>query len=152
MLAKIKLGISACLLGEKVRYDGGHKLDHFITETLGKFVEFVPICPEVECGLGIPREAMHLVSSPEGPRLVTIRTQVDYTERMRTWAQKRVVELEQEDLCGFIFKSDSPSSGMERVKIYSGKGGPAKTGVGMFAREFMQHLSPVTRGRGRAPA
>ena len=120
-------------------------MDHFITETLGKFVEFVPVCPEVECGLGIPREAMHLVSSPEGPRLVTIRTQVDYTERMRAWAQKRVVELEQEDLCGFIFKSDSPSSGMERVKIYSGKGEPAKTGVGLFAREFMQHfpLLPV---------
>jgi uncharacterized protein YbgA (DUF1722 family)/uncharacterized protein YbbK (DUF523 family) len=145
MLTKIKLGISACLLGEKVRYDGGHKLDHFITETLGKFVEFVPICPEVECGLGIPRKAMHLVSSPEGPRLVTIRTQVDYTERMRTWAQKRVVELEQEDLCGFIFKSGSPSSGMERVKIYYGKGKPARTGVGMFARDFMQHfpLLPV---------
>ena len=145
MLTKIKLGISACLLGEKVRYDGGHKLDHFITETLGKFVEFVPVCPEVECGLGIPREAMHLVAAPEGPRLVTVRTQVDYTERMLAWARKRVVELEQEDLCGFIFKSDSPSSGMERVKIYSGKGEPAKTGVGMFAREFMQHfpLLPV---------
>jgi uncharacterized protein YbgA (DUF1722 family)/uncharacterized protein YbbK (DUF523 family) len=145
MLTKIKLGISACLLGEKVRYDGGHKLDHFITETLGKFVEFVPVCPEVECGLGIPREAMHLVAGPDGPRLVTIRTQVDYTERMRTWAQKRVVELEQEDLCGFIFKSGSPSSGMERVKIYYGKGEPARTGVGMFAREFMQHfpLLPV---------
>jgi uncharacterized protein YbgA (DUF1722 family)/uncharacterized protein YbbK (DUF523 family) len=145
MLTKIKLGISACLLGEKVRYDGGHKLDHFITETLGKFVEFVPVCPEVECGLGIPREAMHLVAGPDGPRLVTIRTQVDYTERMRTWAQKRVVELEQEDLCGFIFKSGSPSSGMEKVKIYYGKGEPARTGVGMFAREFMQHfpLLPV---------
>jgi uncharacterized protein YbgA (DUF1722 family)/uncharacterized protein YbbK (DUF523 family) len=145
MLTKIKLGISSCLLGEKVRYDGGHKLDHFIIGTLGKFVEFVPVCPEVECGLGVPREAMHLVSSPEGPRLVTIRTQVDYTERMLAWAQKRVVELEQEDLCGFIFKSGSPSSGMERVKIYYGKGEPARTGVGMFAREFMQHfpLLPV---------
>ena len=145
MLTKIRLGISACLLGEKVRFDGGHKLDRFITETLGKFVEFVPVCPEVECGLGIPREAMHLVAAPEGPRLVTVRTQVDYTELMLAWARKRVVELEQEDLCGFIFKSDSPSSGMERVKIYSGKGGPAKTGVGMFAREFMQHfpLLPV---------
>jgi uncharacterized protein YbgA (DUF1722 family)/uncharacterized protein YbbK (DUF523 family) len=145
MLTKIKLGISACLVGEKVRFDGGHKLDHFITETLGKFVEFVPVCPEVECGLGIPREAMHLLSSPEGPRLVTIRTQVDHTERMRAWAQKRVVELEQEDLCGFIFKSDSPSSGMERVKIYSGKGMADKTGVGLFAQEFMQHfpLLPV---------
>ena len=145
MLTKIRLGISSCLLGEKVRYDGGQKLDHFITETLGKFVEFVPVCPEVECGLGIPREAMHLSSSPEGPRLVTIRTQVDHTERMRAWARKRVVELEQENLCGFIFKSDSPSSGMERVKIYSGKGMADKTGVGLFAQEFMQHfpLLPV---------
>ena len=145
MLTKIRLGISSCPLGEKVRYDGGQKLDHFITETLGKFVEFVPVCPEVECSLGIPREAMHLSSSPEGPRLVTIRTQVDHTERMRAWAQKRVVELEQEDLCGFIFKSDSPSSGMERVKIYSGKGMADKTGVGLFAQEFMQHfpLLPV---------
>ena len=146
MLTKIKLGISSCLLGEKVRYDGGHKLDRFITDTLGKYVEFVPVCPEVECGLGIPREAMHLVESPDGTRLVTIRSQVDYTDRMLAWARKRVAELEQEDLCGFIFKSDSPSSGMERVKIYSGKGGgAAKTGVGLFAREFIQHfpLLPV---------
>jgi uncharacterized protein YbgA (DUF1722 family)/uncharacterized protein YbbK (DUF523 family) len=145
MLTKIKLGISACLLGDKVRFDGGHKLDRFITETLGQFVEFVPVCPEVECGLGIPREAMHLVANPDGPHLVTVRTQLDYTERLLAWALKRVVELEQEDLCGFIFKRDSPSSGMERVKIYSGKGVAAKTGVGLFAREFMQHfpLLPV---------
>jgi uncharacterized protein YbgA (DUF1722 family)/uncharacterized protein YbbK (DUF523 family) len=145
MLTKIKLGLSACLLGEKVRFDGGHKLDRFITETLGKFVEFVPVCPEAECGLGIPREAMHLAAAPDGPRLVTVRTGVDHTERMLAWTRKRVVELEREELCGFIFKSDSPSSGMERVKIYSGKGMAAKTGVGMFAREFMQHfpLLPV---------
>ncbi|MGD0827884.1 MAG: DUF523 and DUF1722 domain-containing protein [Desulfobaccales bacterium] len=145
MLTKIRLGISSCLLGEKVRFDGGHKCDRFITETLGKFVEFVPVCPEVECGLGVPREAMHLAASPGGPRLVTIRTQVDYTERMRAWALNRVVELEREDLYGFIFTSGSPSSGMERVKIYYGKGEPARTGVGMFAREFMQHfpLLPV---------
>jgi uncharacterized protein YbgA (DUF1722 family)/uncharacterized protein YbbK (DUF523 family) len=145
MLTKIKLGISACLLGEEVRFDGGHKLDRFITETLGKFVDFVPVCPEVECGLGIPREAMHLVAAPDGPRLVTVRTGVDHTEHMTAWAEKRVCELEAENLCGFIFKSDSPSSGMERVKIYSGKGMAAKTGVGLFAREFMHHfpLLPV---------
>jgi uncharacterized protein YbgA (DUF1722 family)/uncharacterized protein YbbK (DUF523 family) len=145
MLTKIKLGISACLLGEEVRFDGGHKLDRFITETLGKFVDFVPVCPEVECGLGIPREAMHLVAAPDGPRLVTVRTGVDHTERLLAWARKRVEELEREELCGFIFKSDSPSSGMERVKIYSGKGMAAKTGVGLFAREFMHHfpLLPV---------
>jgi len=145
MLTKIRLGVSACLLGEKVRFDGGHKMDRFITETLGKFMEFVPVCPEVECGLGIPREAMHLAAAPDGPRLVTVRTGVDHTERMLAYARKRVVELEQEDLCGFIFKSDSPSSGMERVKIYSGKGMADKTGVGLFAQEFMQHfpLLPV---------
>lgn len=152
MLPKIRLGISACLLGQKVRYDGGHRLDRFISETLGKWVEFVPVCPEVECGLGIPREAMRLVASPAGPRLLTIRTQVDHTERLRAWARKRLVELEGERLCGFIFKSGSPSSGLERVKIYSGKGAPARTGVGLFAREFMEHfpLLPVT-DEGRLP-
>ncbi len=138
MLIKIRLGISACLLGERVRFDGGHKWDRVITETLGPLAEFVQVCPEVECGLGIPREAMHLVSGPGGPRLVTIGTQVDYTERLRAWAKKRLAELEREDLYGFIFKSGSPSCGMEGVKVYHGKGGLAGTGVGLFAREFMQ--------------
>jgi uncharacterized protein YbgA (DUF1722 family)/uncharacterized protein YbbK (DUF523 family) len=143
--AKIKLGISTCLLGQPVRYDGGHKWDRFLTDTLGKFVDFAPVCPEVECGLGIPREAMRLVGDPVAPRLVTIRTQVDYTERMLAWAKKRVVELESQDLCGFIFKSDSPSSGMERVRVYNSQGMPVKTGVGLFARAFMEHfpLLPV---------
>jgi uncharacterized protein YbbK (DUF523 family) len=132
-------------LGENVRYDGGHKRDRFIIETLGQFVEFVPVCPEVECGLGIPRESMHLEGNPESPRLVTTRTKIDHTERMVTWARTRVKELEAEDLCGFIFKSRSPSSGMERVKIYNEKGIPTNNGVGMFAKIFMDHfpLLPV---------
>ncbi|MGD8924856.1 MAG: DUF523 and DUF1722 domain-containing protein [Syntrophobacterales bacterium] len=142
---KIRLGVSTCLLGENVRYDGGHKRDRFIIETLGQFVEFVPVCPEVECGLGIPRESMHLEGNPESPRLVTTRTKIDHTERMVTWARARVKELEKEDLCGFIFKSRSPSSGMERVKIYNEKGIPTNNGVGMFAKIFMDHfpLLPV---------
>lgn len=142
---KIRLGISACLLGQPVRYDGGHKLDRFIVDTLGKFVEFVPVCPEVECGLPVPREAMRLVGDPHHPRLVTVRSGIDHTERMLTWARRRVAELEKEELCGFIFKSDSPSSGMERVKVYTSQGMPSKTGVGMFARVFMEHfpLLPV---------
>jgi uncharacterized protein YbgA (DUF1722 family)/uncharacterized protein YbbK (DUF523 family) len=145
MMEKIKLGISSCLLGEKVRYDGGHKLDRFLTDTLGRYVEYVPVCPEVECGLPVPREAMHLEGNPDSPRLFTIRTQQDMTERMVQWARKRVVELEIENLCGFIFKSDSPSSGMERVKIYNEKGMPVKKGVGIFAKIFMNHfpLLPV---------
>jgi uncharacterized protein YbgA (DUF1722 family)/uncharacterized protein YbbK (DUF523 family) len=144
-MEKIRLGISTCLLGENVRYDGGHKLDRFLTETLGQYVEYVPVCPEVECGLGTPREALRLVGNPEAPRLVTTHTKQDLTDRMTQWAQKRVDELEKEGLYGFIFKSDSPSSGMERVKVYSEQGMPVKKGIGMFARVFMGHfpLLPV---------
>jgi uncharacterized protein YbgA (DUF1722 family)/uncharacterized protein YbbK (DUF523 family) len=145
MTDKIRLGISTCLLGEPVRYDGGHKWDRFLTDTLGNYVDFVPVCPEVECGLSIPREAMHLVGDSNHPRLVTVRSGVDHTERMLKWAHNRVVELEKEGLCGFIFKSNSPSSGMERVKVYGPSGSPTKTGVGLFARVFMEHfpLLPV---------
>ena len=142
---KIRLGISTCLLGENVRYDGGHKRDRFITDTLGRFVVFVPVCPEVECGLPVPRESMHLAGDPESPRLVTTLTKIDHTERMVNWARRRVRELEKENLCGFIFKSNSPSSGMERVKVYNEHGMARKTGIGMFARVFMGHfpLIPV---------
>ncbi len=141
---KIRLGISTCLLGKSVRYDGGHKLDHFLAETLGKYVEYVPVCPEVDCGMPVPRESMHLEGDIESPRLVTTRTGIDKTDQMLNWAGKRVVELEKDRLMGFIFKSDSPSSGMERVKVYKGKISVRK-GVGIFARVFMEHfpLLPV---------
>jgi uncharacterized protein YbgA (DUF1722 family)/uncharacterized protein YbbK (DUF523 family) len=142
---KIRLGVSACLLGEKVRFDGGHKLDHFLTDTLGRHVEYVPVCPEVEIGLPIPREALRLVGEPESQRLVFSKSGEDITERMTAWAKTRVTALENEDLCGFIFKSKSPSSGMERVKLYDRNGVPNKTGVGLFAKVFMEHfpLLPV---------
>jgi uncharacterized protein YbgA (DUF1722 family)/uncharacterized protein YbbK (DUF523 family) len=144
-MEKIKLGISACLLGENVRYDGGHKLDRFLTDTLGQYIDYVSVCPEVECGLPVPRESMHLQGDPESPHLITSHTKQDMTDRMVRWAQKRVVELEREGLCGFIFKSNSPSSGMERVRVYNENGMPVKKGVGMFARIFMDHfpLLPV---------
>lgn len=144
-MEKIKLGISACLLGQKVRYDGGHQLDRFLQDTLGQYVEYVPVCPEVECGLSIPREPMHLEGNPDSPRLVTIHTKKDLTDQMVQWASKRVGELEKENLCGFIFKSDSPSSGMERVRVYNKKGMPVKKGIGIFAKIFMEHfpLLPV---------
>ena len=139
-MEKIKIGISSCLLGNPVRYDGGHKLDRFLRETLGQYVAYVPVCPEAECGMGIPREAMRLEGKMDAPRLVTRRTREDKTETMVRWAKMRVAELMVENLCGFIFKSDSPSSGMERVKVYDDKGMPAKTGVGRFARIFMEHF------------
>jgi uncharacterized protein YbgA (DUF1722 family)/uncharacterized protein YbbK (DUF523 family) len=144
-MEKIKLGISTCLLGENVRYDGGHKLDRFLTDTLGQYVKYIPVCPEVECGLPVPREPMHLEGDPGSPRLVTTHTKQDMTDRMVRWANKRVVALEIEDLCGFIFKSNSPSSGMERVKVCNEKGMSVKNGVGIFARIFIEHfpLLPV---------
>jgi len=137
---RIRLGVSTCLLGERVRYDGGHKRSRFLTDVLANYVEFVPVCPEVECGFPIPRESFRLFGDPESPRFITSRTKEDYTDRMKAWAQKRVVELEQEDLCGFVLKSDSPSSGMQRIRVYNEKGGVVRTGVGMFARELLAHF------------
>jgi uncharacterized protein YbgA (DUF1722 family)/uncharacterized protein YbbK (DUF523 family) len=134
----IRIGISTCLLGENVRYDGGHQLDRYLRDTLGAYFSYVPVCPEVECGLPIPREAMRLVGSAESPRLVTVRTEKDLTARMVSWARERLDALAGEDLCGFIFKAGSPSSGMERVKVYDANGMPAKTGRGIFARAFME--------------
>lgn len=143
MSKPIRVGVSACLLGNPVRYDGGHKRDAYVVDTLGRYFEFVPVCPEVECGLGVPREAMRLVGDPDAPRLVTIKTGVDLTERMRGWATNRVEELAGENLCGFIFKSKSPSSGLTRVKVYNDKGSPAERGVGLFARAFLGRLPLV---------
>ena len=144
-MEKIKLGISACLLGENVRYDGGHKLDSFLKDTLGKYVEYVPVCPEVECGLGVPRKSMRLEGKPDSPRLIITETGQDMTKRMVNWAQKRVIQLEKEDIRGFIFKSDSPSCGIKKVKVYNEKSMPVKTGVGIFAGIFIKHfpLLPV---------
>jgi len=145
MEEKIKVGISSCLLGNKVRWNGGHKRDGYLVETLGQFVEWVPVCPEVETGLGIPRETLRLVGSAERPRLVTTKTGIDHTAAMQTWARGRIKDLEKENLCGFVFKCDSPSSGMVRVKVYNDKGQAEKKGVGIFARAFMDHfpLIPV---------
>jgi uncharacterized protein YbgA (DUF1722 family)/uncharacterized protein YbbK (DUF523 family) len=145
MEERIRMGVSACLLGQQVRYDGGHKHDRYITDILGEYLEFVAVCPEVEAGFAIPRETFRLVGDPENPRLVTTRSNVDHTERMLAWAEKRVAELEKENLCGFIFKSDSPNSGLSRVKVYNAKGMAEKKGVGLFARAFTRHfpLLPV---------
>jgi uncharacterized protein YbgA (DUF1722 family)/uncharacterized protein YbbK (DUF523 family) len=114
--------------------------------TLGLYLNYFPVCPEVECGMGIPRETLRLVGNPDNPQMITTQTQKDCTLKMQSWAHKRVRELEKERLCGFIFKSKSPSSGMERVKVYDKETGiPTKRGTGLFARAFMDHfpLIPV---------
>jgi uncharacterized protein YbgA (DUF1722 family)/uncharacterized protein YbbK (DUF523 family) len=135
MNKKPLVGISTCLLGENVRYDGGHKLDRYLRDTLGRYVEYIPVCPEAECGMSIPREAMHLMEIEGEIRLMTQKTQIDKTNQMKRWMHKRLKELGNIPLCGFIFKSKSPSSGLYRIKVYR-KGNITRNGTGIFAKGF----------------
>ena len=134
-MTPITIGVSACLLGQEVRYDGGHKHDRYITDTLGRFFRFVPVCPEVGCGLPIPRESMRLEGDPATPRLIATKSRRDLTGQMLAYCDAKVVELEHDELRGFIFKKNSPSSGLYRVKVYQ-NGMPAKNGSGLFAAAF----------------
>ncbi len=136
----IRVGISACLLGERVRYDGGHKRDPYIVEILGRYVEWVPVCPEVEMGLGTPRETLRLVRIGTDLHVVMPKTGADYTFPMREYAQRRVKELSREELHGYILKKDSPSCGMERVRVFDSQGVPSKSGRGLFAEALLRHF------------
>ncbi len=140
--APIRIGVSSCLLGREVRFDGGHKHERYLTETVGKFVEFVPVCPEVEVGMGIPRASVRLVRLDGAVRMIAERSGTDHTEAMRAWCRRRVAQLEREKLCGYVLKRNSPSCGMERVRIYGGRGGMAqRDGSGMFADALMRHFT-----------
>jgi uncharacterized protein YbgA (DUF1722 family)/uncharacterized protein YbbK (DUF523 family) len=133
-----RLGISACLLGDEVRFDGGHKRDAFLTGVLSSHVEWVRVCPEVEVGMGTPRETLRLERDDSGRiRMVTTRTRIDHTDSMTEWARRRVEALAKEHLCGYVLKKDSPSCGMERVKVYGGIGPPHRAGRGIFAEVLL---------------
>ena len=150
----IRVGISSCLLGEEVRWDGGHKKDPFLTDLLGAHFQWVAVCPELEVGMGVPREPVRLIGSEQAPRMVGLKSARDWTDAMLAFSRSRVGELEELDLCGFILKKDSPSCGMERVRVHSGKGAPSRKGTGLFARELMRGmpLLPVEEeGRLRDP-
>ncbi|MDD2598235.1 MAG: DUF523 and DUF1722 domain-containing protein [Kiritimatiellae bacterium] len=155
-MKKIKIGISTCLTGEKVRYDGQAQRDSFLMDKLGKFVEYTPVCPESECGLSTPREAMRLVGDVTNPQLITVKTGQDITPQMKRWIAPRLKALAREELCGFIFKSKSPSSGLYRVKVYQGPGvAPIKQGTGIFAAAYVKRFpdTPVEEeGRLNDPA
>jgi uncharacterized protein YbgA (DUF1722 family)/uncharacterized protein YbbK (DUF523 family) len=136
----IRIGISACLLGQSVRYDGGHKEDVFATGLLARFVSFVPVCPEVEVGMGVPREPIRLERRPGGVRLVAPGSGADHTDAMRRWAERRVRELERLDLSGYVLKKDSPSCGMEGVRVHLPRGRPSRDGRGAFAAVLVERL------------
>jgi uncharacterized protein YbgA (DUF1722 family)/uncharacterized protein YbbK (DUF523 family) len=137
---KIRLGISSCLLGQKVRFDGNHKLDSYLTDTFGQYFEWVPVCPEVAIGLGVPRPPIRLVGSPGAPRAVGVKDDsLDVTDKLIAYGRQQARQLD--DLSGYVFKSKSPSCGMERVKIYQRTGYPAKSGRGIFAGAFLSGQS-----------
>ncbi len=142
---RLRIGISQCLLGDPVRYDGGHKRDALLADTLSRQVEWVPVCPEVEAGLGVPREPMRLEGTATSPQLVTTTTKVDHTAAMRQFSARRLRELERLDLAGFIFKARSPSCGIAQVPLFNAQEGETPGGVGLFARAFAEHfpLIPV---------
>ena len=135
-----RIGISACLLGEEVRFDGGHKRDAFLTEVLGPHVVWVQVCPEVEVGMGTPRETLRLVRQDGRVRMITTRTGVDHTDAMEEWTGRRIEELAREDLSGYVLKKDSPSCGMERVKVFAGTGTPVRNGRGLFADALLRRF------------
>lgn len=140
----IRLLVSKCLLGERVRYDGQHKYDPFVVESLGRFVEWERVCPEADSGMPTPRPSMHLVGDPAAPRLIS-RTGEDLTGQMARFIERRLDELSSVELCGYVCKKDSPSSGMARVKVYDEKGNAARAGAGLFTAAFLRRfpLIPV---------
>jgi uncharacterized protein YbgA (DUF1722 family)/uncharacterized protein YbbK (DUF523 family) len=136
----LRLGISSCLLGESVRYDGGHKKDLFLINTLGRYVEWVAVCPEVEIGLGTPRDSLRLVGEPEAPRMVAPESGADHTDKMQSWARRRLEELAALKLDGYVLKKNSPSCGLFRVRVYGEKGRAARSGRGIFAHQLVSRL------------
>ena len=136
--APLRVGISTCLLGEEVRFDGGHKRDRFLADELAPYVEWVPVCPEVELGMGVPREPVQLVREAGAVRMLGTRSRRDWTEAMAAFAARRVRALEKLELCGYVLKKDSPSCGMERVKVRDGRGLAHRDGRGLFAEALLR--------------
>ena len=132
----VRLGVSSCLLGAEVRYDGGHKRNRLLTKVLGEWFEWLSVCPEFEIGLGVPRPTIQLETGDPNPQLIEPISGEDLTERMESYARDKVDELRKEGLDGFIFKGDSPSCGVERVKVFGKTERPARDGIGVFARVF----------------
>ena len=151
MKNKIKIGVSSCLIGEKVRWNGDHKQNHFVREILANYFEYVSVCPEMEVGMGVPRETVALYGNLEKSRMISKKTQTDWTKPMEYYIKDRISSLEHENLCGYIFKSKSPSCGLGRVPVYAEFGSHrVRHGAGLFAKAFTNKFPLVpTEDEGR---
>lgn len=141
--APVRLGVSACLLGERVRWDGGHKRDRFLTGALARHVTWVPVCPEMAIGLGVPRETVRLETSGRGLRMVAPVSGKDHTAAMRRWARAHLGELAQARLHGFVLKEGSPSCGLFGVRVRRAGGRTRRDGRGLFARELTARFAAL---------
>jgi uncharacterized protein YbgA (DUF1722 family)/uncharacterized protein YbbK (DUF523 family) len=141
---RIRLGVSACLLGQEVRYNKGHCLDRWLTRELGRYVDFIPVCPEIEAGLGVPRPTLRLIGDPDGPhdalRVLESNSDTEHTDALRAHAATRTEQLQEERLDGYVLKSKSPSCGLWRVKVYPENGMPRKAASGIFAHALEQRF------------
>jgi uncharacterized protein YbbK (DUF523 family) len=132
------IGISACLIGHNSRYDGTNRLSVLLRDEFGDAVTWIPVCPEAESGLGVPREAMQLIGTPENCRLIAVRTKVDHTERLLDWAHNKLGALP--DIHGFVFKARSPSCAVSDAEIIPAQGEDPVRGSGLFVREFRRRF------------
>ncbi len=141
----ITVGISSCLLGQKVRFDGQHKRYHYSTDILAEYFRFIPVCPEVEVGMGVPRETIRLEGSPDNPSLIGTKTKTDWTNKMNSYSRQRIAKDDIAGISGYILKKDSPTCGMERVKVYENSPMPKKQGRGLYAARLIEShpLLPV---------
>ena len=137
---RIRVAVSACLLGERVRHDGGHKLEPAMAQALGRCFEWVSICPEVELGMGTPRPPIRLEEAALGIRLLEPESGRDYTEAMRELARQRAQELEHLGVCGYVWKSSSPSCGLSGVELWAAGETTLRRGRGVFADELLRRL------------
>jgi uncharacterized protein YbbK (DUF523 family) len=137
MSSRIKIGISACLLGHNVRYDGGHRLAPCLNETFGVSVEWIPLCPETECGLGVPREPMRLIDDAGLIRLVTIDSRLDRTTVFSQWLERKLVELAASDIRGYVLKARSPSCGVRDTPVFDAAGNETRKGAGLFTAALL---------------
>jgi len=134
-----RIGISSCLLGAEVRWDGGHKRDHTLIETLAPFVEWVAVCPELELGMGVPREPVHLEQAADGVRMLGNQSGKNWTQPMRAFSARRLSELALLELSGYVLKRDSPSCGVNGVELLV-RGDPLRAGRGLFAAALVERF------------
>ncbi|MGI9666882.1 MAG: YbgA family protein [Acidimicrobiia bacterium] len=137
----IKIGVSSCIIGEEVRWNGGHARQRWLTDVFWEYVDYVPVCPEVDVGMGVPRPTVRLERHGVDIRMIDPKNEVDWTAAMNRVSRSRASDMEAYDLCGFVLKKDSPTCGLERVKVvHDGGGGASKNGQGLFATALVQRF------------